>query len=132
MKLIDQLKNEIASMSDAEREELKALLNGQQKEKPTQNMTRMDGLKRHPDGSPYTDEEMYDLQNPIRHKAYTYHETTYVDGKQHVHGYRREEIDAMNAEIDEAWLAEKRKYFPDAQLPKDQNGSTGKSGRSDG
>ena len=64
-------------------------------------------------------EEKWDREHPLVRRPYGFYETSFngVTGQKTRKNWSRAEIDAYNRPIEEAWLSEKRKLFPDAQLP---------------
>ena len=69
-------------------------------------------------GMELTAEEKWNRDHPLIRKPYGYHESIQVFGQApQMKVWSRAEVDAYNRPIEEAWLAEKRKLFPDAQLP---------------
>ena len=75
-------------------------------------------------GRHLTDEEIYDHDHPLNRKPYGFRERKQIFGHDpQVKVWSQAEVDAYNKPIEEAWLAEKRKLFPDAQLP--PNSDTG-------
>lgn len=75
-------------------------------------------------GMELTAEEKWNRDHPLIRKPYGYYERTQVFGQApQMKVWSRAEVDAYNRPIEEAWLAEKRKLFPDAQLP--PNADTG-------
>lgn len=69
-----------------------------------------------------TEEEIWDRDHLLDRKPYGFSETIADwQGKVTTKVWTRAEIDAWNKPIEEAWLAEKRKVFPDAQLPPNTN-----------
>ena len=69
-------------------------------------------------GNKLTAEQIWDKEHPRTHIGYGY-TSTFVDfnGKETKKTWSRKEVDEYNRKIDEKWLAEKRKVFPDATLP---------------
>ncbi len=117
-KLID----EIRAMSPAERRELSAVLKDLD-QKPEQEVRSLGEPMRDTQaidayGNPLSAEEIYNQKNPRRHLAYGYFESmTTFDGETKKKYWTKEEIDAYNRNVDEKWLAAKRKIFPNATLP---------------
>lgn len=75
-------------------------------------------------GMELTAEEKWNRDHPLIRKPYGYYERIQVFGQApQMKVWSRAEVDAYNRPIEEAWLAEKRKLFPDAQLP--PNSDTG-------
>ena len=64
-------------------------------------------------------EEKWDREHPLVRRPYGFYETYFngVTGQKTRKNWSRAEIDAYNRPIEEAWLSEKRKLFPEAQLP---------------
>ena len=69
-------------------------------------------------GMELTAEEKWDRDHPLIRKPYGFRERKQTFGHDpQVKVWSQAEVDAYNKPIEEAWLAEKRKLFPDAQLP---------------
>ena len=117
MSLID----EIRRMSPEEKAELRAVLADlEPKPEPVveQLGKPMDMRPRDERGRLLTEEEIWDRNHPLLRKPYGYCEQfTDFYGKTTTKVWTRAEVDAFNRPIEESWLAAKRKVFPDAQLP---------------
>ena len=75
-------------------------------------------------GMELTAEEKWDRDHPLIRKPYGFRERKQIFGHDpQVKVWSQAEVDAYNKPIEEEWLAEKRKLFPDAQLP--PNSDTG-------
>lgn len=91
-----------------------------QYEKPAQVIAKP--RPRGPRGEILTDEQVWDAEHPLLRTAYGFHKTeTDMNGKTKRINYSKKEIDAMNKPAEDAWIAEKRKLFPDAVIPPNED-----------
>lgn len=116
---------EIANMTTEELAALGDAISKAQALKKAQKMKNetvvqsMDARPRDQYGRLLTDEEIYDQEHPLNRKPYGFTEVHTVFGSDPVRKvWSDKEVEEYNRPIEEAWLAEKRKVFPDAQLPK--------------
>lgn len=119
MSLIDQIR----AMSPEEKKALAAALKDLEPKPEPEHVS----LGKSPDfrpkdehGRPLTAEEIYDREHPLQlmRKPYGYYESFQdITGKKTCKVWTRAEVDAFNKPIEEAWLAEKKKHFPNAILP---------------
>lgn len=108
---------ELAALGDAISKAL--VLKKAQKMKNETCVQHTDMRLRDQYGRLLTDEEIWDQEHPLIRKPYGFTEVYTVFGSDPVRKvWTKEEVEAYNKPIEEAWLAEKRKVFPDAQLPK--------------
>lgn len=78
----------------------------------------LDMTPRDVNGRPLSEEEIYDREHPLMRIPYGYIETTHSFGhRPKMKVWSMKEVDDHNHPIEEAWLTEKRKYFPDVKLP---------------
>ena len=113
--------DEIRTMSPEEKAELFAALKDLEP-KPEPEIHSLgepfDRTPRDESGRLLTAEKIYDRDHPLMRKPYGYYESFQdITGKKTRKVWTRAEIDAFNKPIEEAWLNEKRKHFPDATLP---------------
>lgn len=118
MSIIDEIKK----MSPEERKELHKVLTDLEP-KPENEIRSLGNNLRGPAacddyGNPLTKEQIYDKEHPLILVQYGRRESYHVFGQEpKVKFWTDAEVDAYNAAKKEEWLAEKRKYFPDATLP---------------
>ena len=119
---MSNLIEEIRNMTPAERAELAGVLkNLEPKPQPVvkQLGQSWDMRPRDERGRLLSEEEIYDQEHPLNLLPYGFTETStnVMTGKVSKKVWTKEEVDAHNFPIAEAWLIEKRKFFPHAQLP---------------
>ncbi len=121
---MSELLEQIKQMTPEEQAELAAVLDAAQKKAAAAKMPVTEQpCMRNPrylneNGMPMTAEERWNKDHPLIRKPYGYYENIQVIGQPpRVKVWTKEEVEAYNKPIEEAWLAEKRKLFPDAQLP---------------
>lgn len=129
MSLIDEFKR----LTDDELQEIDHLFIGMRARKKAQLIRTEIPAQKQPAFGSYanthdntgrllTDEEIWDRDHPLSRRPYGYYERKQLFGNaQQTKVWSKAEVDAYNKPIEEAWLAEKRKLFPNAQLPKNKD-----------
>ncbi|MBR4575616.1 MAG: hypothetical protein IKO25_00295 [Clostridia bacterium] len=129
---MNDLLQQIKQMTPKEQAELAAILKeAEEKMKPEPEVIMLgeplDLRPRDERGVLLTPEQIWDRDHPLERRYYGYSETFHEWGKpQRTKYWTDDEVDAYNKPIEEAWLAAKRKVFPNAQLPPMKTFRTGK------
>ena len=124
--MIEDIISRIKTATPEEKAELAAVMAEALKEQKPKPTVRPMGeapsmVQRDDRGKPLTAEEIWDREHPILPllKTYGFTETTtnFHTGKTYTKRWTDAEVDEYNAPIKQKWLEEKRKVFPNAQLP---------------
>ncbi len=136
---MSELLEQIKHMTPEEQAELAAVLDAAQKKTEAANrpvvqqpcMRNPHDLDEH--GMKLSPEAIWDRDHPLIRKPYGYYEMSFnaITGQKTRRNWSRAEVEAYNRPVEEAWLAEKRKLFPEAQLPPNYNMGEKKSGYSE-
>ena len=123
--MIDDLIERIRTASPKEKAALAAVMKDILEPKPEPEYKQLgkpfDFRPKDEHGRLLTDEELWDREHALlpRLKPYGFTETSIngLTGQKTTKKWTRAEVDAYNEPIQQEWLQEKRKLFPDAQLP---------------